>query len=586
MSILSRIGDFITAAPEQENVTVIVNFYSLPQADLSKSVMAKFNQAKADALKLDGLLSTLQKIFDWSSKLCSLRGTILNALAAIDGVTGAVGLFKMGGYVAQTGLETTAGTACKPVVLARLPILTPPGAWGLMTAALKPCDALPAAVKTAQDARTAAAKAATAQRMGVGTAISAANMAKSLATSKTPSAPAPAAPAAAPSPVPAANGPAGDVLKQGSKIPDASNAGDKVQDTVNKPAAQQIDKAQSAADKALSTAKTACDTGLTTALKVAGDSADALPPQDPDKALWGTAAASLTATKVACSAAWEAADQAAQTNAQAEKFRNQICGQGEGLKKKFTDSIDKYLAPFCNFINCDWGAAGQNGDSGSEGGIMSGVGKFFNYINPNNYLKIGGISPGIPVKDSMVWSVASLCLPGIISNINKYREINCKYALCIGQDVVGRGLPISSCEKAKEYALCQFIWGQVFNSIPFVGTLQGWVDTLESIITNPFAAFAFLLGQYCKGFCDKDITTEAAQKWKICAPAKTLDALSSFITDIKGKIDPSFWSIPQTACDQLKSFKPPKVSKNATTTTSTSTASNPGHTPGSTVLGG
>lgn|GEM_PF-4489546 len=64
-------------------------------------------------------------------------------------------------------------------------------------------------------------------------------------------------------------------------------------------------------------------------------------------------------------------------------------------------------------------------------------------------------------RNSLLLSAASLCLPGVFYNLDKYRQINCKYILCL-ENVTTAGGDLSVCDESKSQAWCLTIWGEVF----------------------------------------------------------------------------------------------------------------------------
>ncbi|MEK6822402.1 MAG: hypothetical protein AABY13_01125, partial [Nanoarchaeota archaeon] len=467
LRITTRVGDFISINHEVENASVHIGFYSRPQADLSKSVLAKFDKAKKDALKLDTLIGSLKKLFEVFEKICTIRAAIVDALAAMDSVMASVDYVKSGLELQKAGTELELN-ACAPY-----------------------CPTLNLLVNAQNEI------------------IRAAGLQKFFA---------------------------------GLKVPDPPGIIGKLQ--VMRQQFASLDPRAKALDTSVQTTQQ----NAVVAQKAAMFQCVAT------LAVIQASPAGLTGLDKECVAAIAKMNRLIDASAKLEESRQKICGFKEGkLQEAFTKSIDKFAKRFCSFVYCDSGPLDSaNGLFEKTFSVLGG-----GLLDVNGFLtKSTGLNPGINKKESLVWSVASLCLPGIINNIDKYRQVNCNYALCIGKDVVERGLPISQCEKKREAQMCAFVWGEVFNAVPFVHTLDGWVNTVKELVTNPLAAMAFLLGQYCKSFCGKDLSKISSTQYKICAFPKTLDALAKVIKDVQGIIQPSFWQFGHGACDDLKALKP------------------------------
>jgi hypothetical protein len=554
LKITSRVGDFLSINAENETVNVHLSFFSRPQSDLSKSVLSKFNKAKSDALKLDGLIGTLKKFFEVAEKICQIRGMIMNALNAIDSVMALIEYIKAGALRLEPAIVPII-PACETPKSAGMSVA--PGTTAGIKASYQPStanaqlEAQKAKLKELKDAKQLDSLAA---KLKVNPAdVKPSDVSVSQA----------------------------DICKAQEKINANRKITEKESKQNNKAALETTDKGvtatKTAAQASMLTYDVTCD-GM--CIKKATVAAALSFPASPGGflAVYMPCKAICIQEVNACKTAIDAFSKMEDLHKKVEQARSKMCNNKEGMVEKFKCAIDKFAAPFCNFVNCDWGPTGANG--GTFGKFESFMGK----INPNNYIKVGGIGAGIPVKESLVWSVASLCIPGIINNVDKYRQIDCEYALCIGKDVVEHGLPISACEKKKEALMCNFIWGQVFNSIPFVGTVEGWINTLKEFITNPIAAITFILGQYCKPFCDESRSDLSATHYRICAFPKTLDALAAVVKDIQSIIKPEFWKLSESKCDELKSYKPKSVAKPATTPSGTvGPAVVPGQTQGTTV---
>ena len=109
---------------------------------------------------------------------------------------------------------------------------------------------------------------------------------------------------------------------------------------------------------------------------------------------------------------------------------------------------------------------------------------------------------GSPVKatsltDNLVLSVAGLCLPGIVLNLEKYRQIQCRYIGCLENDVKTGVATVESCRELKDYQECKYIWGEVFQVIPFAGAVDQLLGVLKSILTDPVGVIELVIVQLC-----------------------------------------------------------------------------------------
>ncbi|MBD3313280.1 hypothetical protein GF345_02460 [Candidatus Woesearchaeota archaeon] len=100
------------------------------------------------------------------------------------------------------------------------------------------------------------------------------------------------------------------------------------------------------------------------------------------------------------------------------------------------------------------------------------------------------------VKSSFLLSVVSLCVPGIIYNLKKARDIECNYLLCLKQQVAA-GVPVYACTQMRSYQWCLFFWGEVFNIFPFAGLIKGMMSQFAGMFTDPGVLLGFMTTYLC-----------------------------------------------------------------------------------------
>ncbi|MBW3013778.1 hypothetical protein KY335_00880 [Candidatus Woesearchaeota archaeon] len=67
--------------------------------------------------------------------------------------------------------------------------------------------------------------------------------------------------------------------------------------------------------------------------------------------------------------------------------------------------------------------------------------------------------------DNYIVAVDCLCLPGVVHNLNKYRQLQCIHARCI-TDMAKGGFSTAACDIAHAENECVFFWGPVMQLIP------------------------------------------------------------------------------------------------------------------------
>jgi len=168
----------------------------------------------------------------------------------------------------------------------------------------------------------------------------------------------------------------------------------------------------------------------------------------------------------------------------------------------------------------------------------------------------------IDVKDSLVWSTACLCVPGILYNLNKYRQIQCRYATCMMEDLKDKGIPKSYCTDTRHYQTCNFVMGEVFSLLPITAFLDKIYKALADVMSNPFAAVSTLMGCICGGckgiipgvidYCKGSMT---GALYTACITTKTIakvgDAAASIMQMTK-MTNANYWKVNNDWCSSME----------------------------------
>ncbi|MEM4239925.1 MAG: hypothetical protein QXM31_02735 [Candidatus Woesearchaeota archaeon] len=225
--------------------------------------------------------------------------------------------------------------------------------------------------------------------------------------------------------------------------------------------------------------------------------------------------------------------------------QNAICSPNESLRKMYDTEILRWVQKFCNFLTCQSGLLDLFGVDTTD---------YRNYVNAYiggfglaDAIGAGQVStytPGqdVPIQDpytyfnireSLVFSIAipPLCLPGIIHNIDKWRQIECRYGLCMLEDFRENGMPVSVCSDQKHYMECRFITGEIFNLIPFAPLLSFFLNMLKEVLSNPLALVGAALSIVCGLACKAQ--QMPGLLYNMCAGARIVSELGRTVNIIK-----------------------------------------------------
>ena len=147
-------------------------------------------------------------------------------------------------------------------------------------------------------------------------------------------------------------------------------------------------------------------------------------------------------------------------------------------------------------------------------------------------------------KESLVLSLATGCLPGIVHNLQKRRQIECYYVLCLKNAAV-EGVSLYTCDEQKAYLECMFIYGEIFQIIPFAGFFKGLAQQVSTIFSDPLGMIFAGLNFYCK-------MEPAGAMHAGCIIAHLVPTLAEITDDIMGFADSESWQVGDVCEEALK----------------------------------
>ncbi len=252
-----------------------------------------------------------------------------------------------------------------------------------------------------------------------------------------------------------------------------------------------------------------------------------------------------------------------------------LCSGAEITRATYNKNLLGTLKKFCNFITCQAGIfdfLDEEGFMGALGLGIEGAGaagqgiwdKFLSGYPGASSIKDTTAAQGtevqdpsayLNVKDSLVFSIAipPLCIPGIIYNLDKWRQIECRYGLCLLEDVREQGLPVSVCKDQRHYMQCKFVTGEIFNLIPFAPLIDYWLNIWKKIFSDPLVLAATGLGYIlnCQTACAQPKGTHWA--YTACAVMSIMSQLGDTIRDIKNfkSVTKDFGTISSEWCEDF-----------------------------------
>lgn len=217
------------------------------------------------------------------------------------------------------------------------------------------------------------------------------------------------------------------------------------------------------------------------------------------------------------------------------------------------DTLLQVLDELCSIVNCQASRGGKDNlgvANWAGGGVpwCESIQGLLNYLGDSvlsdagyavSELNYGAGSPVLTIKDSLLWSSICLCLPGIVHNLEKLRQVHCYKAVCMHDEVKQQGYPVSHCEQMGDYLMCEYVVSQVWASIPFNALFDKAVDLVVTIISDPIQTVSIALGWVCKQLCDAGDSPGAGVAYGLCAlykvTAKVGEATGSIMAMTEAK---------------------------------------------------
>lgn len=146
--------------------------------------------------------------------------------------------------------------------------------------------------------------------------------------------------------------------------------------------------------------------------------------------------------------------------------------------------------------------------------------------------------------ENMVYAVGTACVPAVIYNLEKYRQIQCNYVHCL-KTQLPNGVPVSACRELKAYEECKYFWGEMFALIPFTGALNQIFNSVKTILSDPIGLYNMANAAYCIYTCP---VSNELTSW--CNANAMLLGSVSIVNDLMG-IATAFKQTKNDVCSEV-----------------------------------
>ncbi len=216
-----------------------------------------------------------------------------------------------------------------------------------------------------------------------------------------------------------------------------------------------------------------------------------------------------------------------------EKSKTTVCEGEETWAGEYEGLLD-VLDGLCSLANCQQVSEWAKGGKLFKGVYAPWCDKIQDalaamYPEPfRRFAASAGVRPW-NIKDSLILSALCLCIPGVIYNLDKWRQVECFKAVCYHDYVKGEGYPVSFCDDMHGYLQCALVIGEIFSWLPFAAFFDQLIQMTIDLITDPVLAFIVAIG----GVCDQTCKQQTVVPFVACASFKTIAVILQAITTYK-----------------------------------------------------
>ena len=149
-------------------------------------------------------------------------------------------------------------------------------------------------------------------------------------------------------------------------------------------------------------------------------------------------------------------------------------------------------------------------------------------------------------KKSFISSIITFCVPGFITNVYKFKDVNCRYTYCLKYEIPAGKQTLATCDEMHNYDKCVLWDKQVINSFAVTQAINSLWDAVGNSLKDPISS----LGLISSAVCGFNIISRTSF---ICTTPKLIAKwieLAKSITSFTGPGGPT--ALPTSWCDALK----------------------------------
>ena len=208
-----------------------------------------------------------------------------------------------------------------------------------------------------------------------------------------------------------------------------------------------------------------------------------------------------------------------------------LMGETSGRVADIANKLDGWFRKFCYFLSCKGGGflANMWGPDLASTEEKLRTNSAAANIWHGKGLSSDSVADIMEPQKSLIVSLRYGCLPGIIANLKRARNIECAYVSCL-KDQVAAGAPISVCTTTRSFLYCQYVYGEIFHIFPLLNAWTQFTQQLLELLANPEAA---LISAVLTTVCEPGVATGPVHA--LCVAAQMMKTITS-LTELQDRI--------------------------------------------------
>lgn len=212
-----------------------------------------------------------------------------------------------------------------------------------------------------------------------------------------------------------------------------------------------------------------------------------------------------------------------------------------------TEGFFNYARIYCNIVSCRltlWDIGGTDWSKNIENALNAySAGEGVGIVGDAQSIIKSTSKP----ENSIVFSIITLCVPGVVYNLEKYRQIDCMYIDCV-ENWVPAGTSIATCQRTRYTNRCQYVFGELFQLIPLAQLIEDVGGLFQALFSDPLALIGLGVGLVCWGNAVSFLPSSSIVLTS-CNYVRLGGAFLELVTDLKTTF--TKWDSSKDVCSEV-----------------------------------